>query len=257
MLLPTRRIARPAWRAEDTSGERAKSRESHGISSGSAGGQALIRFGRYQLEATQGLRQGMQEVRLTPKSLGVLMHLAARPGRVVTKDELFAAVWPDVAVTDSALATCIQEIRRALDDDARSPRYVETIYRRGYRFVARTSEASTPADLGIIASSDGPLIGRERDVAAVLATFDAARQGTRRVCFISGEPGVGKSAVFAEAVNRIAQAGALTSWAQCVEYSGRGEPYQPLLDALMRLCRGSSGERTIALLERHAPMWLA
>jgi DNA-binding winged helix-turn-helix (wHTH) protein/predicted ATPase len=217
----------------------------------------LIRFGRYQLEATQGLRRGMQEVRLTPKSLGVLMHLAARPGRVVTKDELFAAVWPDVAVTDSALATCIQEIRRALGDDARSPKYVETVHRRGYRFGARTSEAGTPADVGDLTRGDGPLIGREPDVAAVLATFDIARRGTRRVCFITGEPGVGKSAVFGEAVARIAEAGAVTTWAQCVEYSGRGEPYQPLLDALMRLCRGSSGERTIMLLERHAPMWLA
>ena len=218
----------------------------------------MIRFGRYQLEATQGLRRGMQEVRLTPKSLGVLMHLAARPGRVVTKDELFAAVWSDVAVTDSALATCIQEIRRALDDDAREPRYVETVHRRGYRFVARTStEASTPAEVSVLARSDGPLIGRDADVAAVLAAFDVARRGTRRVCFITGEPGVGKSAVFGECVARIAEAGAVTTWAQCVEHSGRGEPYQPLLDALMRLCRRSSGEQTIMLLERHAPMWLA
>ena len=90
----------------------------------------MIRFGRYQLDATQGLRRGTQEVRLTPKSLGMLQHLAERQGRVVTKDEPFAAVWSDVAVTDSALATCIQEIRRALDDDAREPRYVETVHRR-------------------------------------------------------------------------------------------------------------------------------
>lgn len=218
----------------------------------------VIRFGRYQLDATQGLRRGTQEVRLTPKSLGVLQHLAERQGRVVTKDELFAAIWSDVAVTDSALATCIQEIRRALDDDARKPRYVETVHRRGYRFVAHTSmQPRTQAEVAVLARSDGPLIGRDSEVAAVLDAFDVARQGTRRVCFITGEPGVGKSAVFGECVARIAESGAVTTWAQCVEHSGHGEPYQPLLDALMRLCRRPSGDRTITLLERHAPMWLA
>jgi DNA-binding winged helix-turn-helix (wHTH) protein/tetratricopeptide (TPR) repeat protein len=218
----------------------------------------MIRFGRYQLEATQGLRRGTQEVRLTPKSLEVLHYLAERQGRVVTKDELFAAIWSDVAVTDSALATCIQEIRRALDDDARLPRFVETVHRRGYRFVARTSsDAGAPADVAVLARTQGPLIGRDANVAAVLAAFDTARQGTRRVCFISGEPGVGKSAVFGECLARIAESGVATTWAQCVERSGPGEPYQPLLDALMRLCRRPAGERTIMLLERHAPMWLA
>jgi DNA-binding winged helix-turn-helix (wHTH) protein/predicted ATPase len=218
----------------------------------------MIRFGRYQLDATQGLRRGAQEVRLTPKSLRVLWHLAERPGRVVTKDELFAAVWSDVAVTDAALATCIQEIRRALDDDAREPKYVATVHRRGYRFVARTSaEGQAPPELEVLARRDGPLIGRDAEVDAVLAAFEGARQGTRRICFITGEPGVGKSALFGECVARVAGAGAVTTWAQCVEHSGRGEPYQPLLDALMRLCRRPEGEQTIALLERHAPMWLA
>ena len=107
--------------------------------------------------------------------------------------------------------------------------------------MARTSsEATSPAEVAFLARSDGPTIGRDADVAAVLAAFDVARLGTRRVCFITGEPGVGKSAVFGECVARIAESGAMTTWAQCVEHSGRGEPYQPLLDALMRLCRRSS-----------------
>ena len=98
----------------------------------------MIRFEPYELEPTQGLRRDGHEIRLTPRSLAVLWHLAARAGRVVLKDDLFESVWADVAVTDSALATCIQEIRHALDDDARQPRYIETIHRRGYRFVAST-----------------------------------------------------------------------------------------------------------------------
>ena len=68
----------------------------------------MIRFGPYRLEPLQGLKRGKQEIRLTPRSLAVLAVLAGQPGRVISKDELFATVWQDTAVTDAALATCIQ-----------------------------------------------------------------------------------------------------------------------------------------------------
>jgi TolB-like protein/DNA-binding winged helix-turn-helix (wHTH) protein/Tfp pilus assembly protein PilF len=95
-----------------------------------------IRFGRYRLHPVQGLFRGNQEIHVTPKSLSLLHALAARAGEVVTKDELFERVWPRTVVTEASLATCIQELRTALDDDARDPRYIETVHRRGYRFVA-------------------------------------------------------------------------------------------------------------------------
>ena len=101
----------------------------------------MIRFGPYQLDPAQGLRRGKREIRLTPRSLAVLAVLAGQPGRVVSKDELFTTVWRDTAVTDAALATCIQEIRRALGDRSRDARFIETVHRRGYRFVARTSDS--------------------------------------------------------------------------------------------------------------------
>ena len=78
---------------------------------------------------------------LTPKALALLSFIADRPGEVVTKDQLFDAVWPEVNVGDAALVTCIQELRRALKDDARRPRYIETLHRRGYRFVGKMAAA--------------------------------------------------------------------------------------------------------------------
>jgi DNA-binding winged helix-turn-helix (wHTH) protein len=80
---------------------------------------------------------GDRDVRLTPKALALLSFMAERPGEVITKEELFGAVWPEVNVGDAALVTCIQELRRALGDDARRPRYIETLHRRGYRFVGK------------------------------------------------------------------------------------------------------------------------
>ena len=94
-----------------------------------------LSFGRYRLEPRGGLKSGAREVRLTPKALALLSFLAERRGEVVTKEELFGAVWPNTAVGDAALVTCIQELRKALRDNARRPRYIETLHRRGYRFI--------------------------------------------------------------------------------------------------------------------------
>ena len=75
-------------------------------------------------------------VALTSKSFSLLEYLAARSGRLITKHELLDAIWPGVYVADGALKVCVREVRRALDDDARAPRFVETAHRRGYRFIA-------------------------------------------------------------------------------------------------------------------------
>ncbi len=96
----------------------------------------LLTFGPYRFAPHTGqLWRGTQAVKLTGKALAVLRSLLERPGQVVTKEELFAAVWPDTVVSDAALTSCIQELRHALHDHARRPRFIETVYRRGFRFL--------------------------------------------------------------------------------------------------------------------------
>src|SRR5437588_9295671 len=70
------------------------------------------------------------EIRLRPKSFGVLRYLLEHSGRVVTKEELIAAVWPDVTVTDESVARCVSDIRQALNDTGQS--LIRTVPRRGY-----------------------------------------------------------------------------------------------------------------------------
>jgi DNA-binding winged helix-turn-helix (wHTH) protein/predicted ATPase len=219
----------------------------------------VIRFGRYELHPVQGLTRGAQEVRLTPKSLSVLQALARRAGEVVTKDELFGTVWADTAVSDAALTSCIQELRHALSDDARHPRFIETVHRRGYRFLARTSRADQDAPITSPSiSSDPLLVGRESIIARLLETYGRAETAVRQVCFVTGEAGVGKTTLVQACLARLAGRGrAHVTWGQCVEHYGVGEPYQPLLEALMRLCRQPGGEAGVAALERFAPTWLA
>ncbi|MFZ1197265.1 MAG: winged helix-turn-helix domain-containing protein [Pseudolabrys sp.] len=104
-----------------------------------------IAFGNFRLEPNGGLMSGAREVRLTPKALELLSFLAGHPGQVITKDELFAAVWHKSEVGDAALVTCIQELRKALRDNARRPRYIETLHRRGYRFIGKAHAARRAA----------------------------------------------------------------------------------------------------------------
>jgi DNA-binding winged helix-turn-helix (wHTH) protein/alpha-beta hydrolase superfamily lysophospholipase len=99
-----------------------------------------ITFGRFRFEPpTTRLWAGEREIKLTPKAAAVLAVLVARAGEPVTKQELFATVWSHRVVSDDALTTCIQELRKALADDAKKPRYIQTRHRSGYQFIAALS----------------------------------------------------------------------------------------------------------------------
>jgi adenylate cyclase len=105
---------------------------------------ALIRFDRYVLDLRRGaLRSGADDIDIRPKTFEVLKLLVENAGRLVAKDEIVAAVWPDVFVTDDSLVQCVKELRRALG--ANGDRLVRTVPRRGYRLEARAElEASAP-----------------------------------------------------------------------------------------------------------------
>lgn len=111
-------------------------RESSGRSTAPAVPEQPISFGAFRLMPRTGeLWRGGTEVRLTPRAAAVLALLLERAQQVVTKQELLDRVWEGSSVGDEALTSCIQELRRALDDDARDPRYIETRHRRGYRLI--------------------------------------------------------------------------------------------------------------------------
>ncbi|HEU0140600.1 MAG TPA: AAA family ATPase [Bryobacteraceae bacterium] len=222
----------------------------------------MIRFDQYRLDPVQGLWRGSIDVRITPKSLALLCVLAERTGEVVTKEELFRAVWPGTAVTDSALTSCIRELRSVLGDTARRPRFIETLHRRGYRFRAPTLTGSPDGgpNVGPPAPihTDAPLIGRELVFAGMLDAFTRAEHGSRQVLFVTGEPGIGKTTVVRAFLARArSRDNVRATWGQSIEHYGVGEPYQPLLEALTRLCQQPGGDRIVHLLERYSPTWLA
>ncbi|MGA8445425.1 MAG: winged helix-turn-helix domain-containing protein, partial [Roseiarcus sp.] len=92
----------------------------------------MLRFGNVVLDMSRGsLRAGDgAEVALRPKSLDLLLALARNPGRIMSRDELFDAVWPDVTVTEDSIAQCVREVRRVIGDS--DGRVLRTIVKRGY-----------------------------------------------------------------------------------------------------------------------------
>jgi len=90
-------------------------------------------------------RSGAGDVQLEPKMMDVLVRLARTTGEVVSREDLIDAVWPEVFISESVLTRAIAGLRRALGDDARSPRFIETISKRGYRLIG--SEPAPPPAL--------------------------------------------------------------------------------------------------------------
>lgn len=207
-------------------------------------------------------------VPLRPKVYGVLSYLVQHPHRIVTKDELLDEVWRGTVVSDSVLKVCVRELRTALGDSTKEPRYVATVHRRGYRYVGGTepvggapagaptrppkddpppptAEASAPADPHFVA--------REREVLHLERAVREARAGQRRTVFVSGPAGIGKTALVDGALGRIgADAATRVVHGRCQDTAGPKEPYLPFLECVREL---ASSERGAEVLRRVAPTW--
>lgn len=243
-----------------------------------------IVFEPFRLDpADERLWRGEENVPLGRKALEVLLCLVGRPGRLVTKREILEAVWPETAVSEAVLTTAVRELRRALGDRAREPRYVETVHGRGYRFIApvlETERAPTVADPPAARAPESPaggrgastqprpprsypvlgqaprLVGREAELARLEEWYAAAAEGDRRIGFVAGEAGIGKTSLVETFLGAVAATG--TVWSgrgQCIEQYGAGEAYLPILEALVRL--GHDPAVPVAdVFFRHAPSWL-
>jgi pimeloyl-ACP methyl ester carboxylesterase/DNA-binding winged helix-turn-helix (wHTH) protein len=125
----------------------------------SSEGMPTCIFGPFRLDSATGqLKRGNTVVPLAPKAFTVLQHLVARQGQLVTKDDLLEVAWSDVHVGDGALKVCIREIRRTLQDDPRTPTYIETAHRRGYRFIAPVSVEAAAPPPGMSLASTGSAV---------------------------------------------------------------------------------------------------
>jgi DNA-binding winged helix-turn-helix (wHTH) protein len=208
------------------------------------------------------LWRGDQQISLRRKTFDVLMYLIDHSGQLVTKAALLDAVWTDVTVSDSMPAICVAELRKALGDEAKTPRFVETVHGRGYRFIADVTntayEEATRQAPAIVKSTRPIMVGRENELTQLQRWYAQILEGQRRVIFVTGEAGIGKTTFVQAFLDFVTEEGtAHVGRGQCIEQYGAGEPYMPVLEALSRMGQGPAGARIIGLLRRFAPMWLA
>lgn len=233
------------------------------------------------------------QIDLPPKPFAVLRYLVENPARLITHDELLEALWPETYVQPQVLRTYMLELRKVLGDDPGQPRFIQTLPKRGYRFVAAVSESdggsiakqangSQPANggnparratdrpaqsdaqrtvTGAVPGLPGPfrghIIDRREELASLSALVGKLRLGERQMVFITGEAGIGKT-VLVDTFCGLTEAEIPGSIArgQCVEGFGPKEEYYPVMEALGQLCASALGHRVCSVLAKVAPAWL-
>jgi DNA-binding winged helix-turn-helix (wHTH) protein len=226
-------------------------------SSTAASSPVHARFESFELdEANAQLLRDGKPLALPPTPFAVLCALARRPGALLTKDALLDEVWGHRFVSESVLKTVITTLRTTLQDDARKPRFIATVSRRGYRFIAPTTVAAAEPREGRISESvraqDPAFVGRQEPLSRLYAAWQRAGAGKRTIAWVAGDPGIGKTTLIERF---LASCGDVTCVrGQCVEQYGAGEPYLPCLEALGELCRRDAA--AVPLVRAIAPTWL-
>jgi DNA-binding winged helix-turn-helix (wHTH) protein/tetratricopeptide (TPR) repeat protein len=167
-----------------------------------------------------------------------LRYLVERPGQLVSKAALLDAVWPDVSVSDSMPAISVHELRKVLGDDAQTPHFIETVQRRGYRFIATVETEAEGAQPRNIKATPAPqvsaptnrFVGRERERAELRAALGDARNGRGRLVLVAGEPGIGKSRLCSELAAEAGEAGMTVMLGHCSEQEA--VPLLPFVEIL-------------------------
>ncbi len=198
-----------------------------------------------------------ERILLTPKAFAMLRYLVEHAGRLVTQDELLEALWPDTFVQPEVLKSHVRDLRIVLGDDCKRPRFIETLPRRGYQWVAPVSDPRTATEFAVELPSS-KIVGRNKQLDELRNCLRKTFANQRQVVFIAGETGIGKTTLVDEFVRQTAAAfpGMRIARGQCVEGYGGKEAYYPMLEAVGQLCRGCGGDTVVQALSAQAPTWL-
>lgn len=209
----------------------------------------IFRFGRHELDDDAGeLRCEGTPVAIQPKPFALLQHLIRERQRVVSLDELYQLLWPDVAVTPSSLTRAVSVARSAIGDTGRAG-VIQSVARRGYRFcadVVAIEGRQTPAERarGAGGVARDPFVGRDEALAALRAAWTEAAGGRGAIALVTGAPGIGKTRLSEEFAREVEAAGARLLVGRARE--GEGVPalwiWAQVLRQLAALPAGRYGE---------------
>jgi len=205
------------------------------------------------------LCRGGQTIAVRPKSWLVLRYLSERAGELVSIGDLLDVAWPGTAITPNTLSNVINELRRALGDSASDPRFIQTVHRRGFRWLgAGAGDGRPPSESdsrGSVPHTE-VFVGRETELERLRRCWTDAKAGRRQIVFVGGDAGIGKTTLVAELMRSLDDGESLIARGGAVESTGALEPYVPFVGAIDDLL---SRERALVLplLQRSAPGWLA
>lgn len=211
--------------------------------------------------ANQTLLIDGARVQLSPKAFAVLDHLFQHRQQLVTKDELLSAVWPKVFVTDAVLKVAVGELRKALNDHPKQPTYIETVHRRGYRFIGEmelAGEVTPTKPLTQVAQKNTTfLVGRDDLLNQLSQSWESAQRGDKQIVFLQGEAGQGKTALLNHWLEQqfTENTDHLVATVACFDQRGSSEPYLPILDALSSLLKRPQQDAIKQQLRQYAPSW--
>jgi predicted ATPase len=218
----------------------------------------MKRFAGFALDTSnQCVWQNGAQLALPPKPFAVLRYLVENPGRLVTHDELLDALWPETYVQPQVLRTYVLELRKLLGDDARQPRFIQSLPKRGYCFVAHVVDGNHRAHLADTEEQSPQIVGRGTELASLTALFHLAQDARRQIVFLTGDSGIGKTALvdtFCRSLDPSTRVSIARG--QCVQGVAHREEYYPVMEALAALCSSPDGEQACTVLARLAPAWL-
>ncbi len=208
------------------------------------------RFDAFEVDAARGrLLRNAEVVPVTGKAFEVLLALVEARGELVEKDALIRRLWPDTTVEEGNLTQQISTLRKVLGESPNEHRFIVTVARRGYRFVApvttsrRKPVAEAPAT-----------VGRAKEVHVLERAFAEICSGRGMLVCVAGEAGIGKSTLVGQVLDTIEDR-ALVLRGRCSERLTPGEAHLPVLEALESLFHGDADPTVAQLLLQRAPSW--
>ena len=224
----------------------------------------VFRFDVFQLDVrARRLLCRDQEIQLRPKQYEVLHHLIRHHGKSVAIRELLDACWGDINVGPNSVTNVIYALRSVFESGVGANDWIKTIPRHGYRFVAPLERFSPPVPSMAAAPTGRAIreprakpdlfVGREPELAGLEQCWAQVQQGVPATVFVSGEAGIGKTALVRHFC-ATAEPAPVLCVGRCIPQHREAEPYMPVLEALASL---ADTEEVAATAREQAPTWLS
>ena len=227
----------------------------------------IYAFGQFRLQTdTHLLWYESSTIRLQRKTYQLLLYFLQSNGRLISKQELFKEVWEGRIVEDSAVRLAVNTLRKALKDETKTPRYISTTCKCGYRFLPYVLIVSDPNNgkaflneaesYKAFQSSEDTAFVYDKELKALRKIFTDTLSGKRNLLLLRGASGLGKTSLLERFLADLSSLDYGSLRARCVPLHKTVEPFFPLLEALERKCHLSTSKYYLELLQQIAPTWL-